>query len=112
MKRTPIGKRRTRVTVYEPNRSANSYNEQVPAYDKLYCKRWGYMAPSSGREFTAAQQTNSQVTAILRLPYDKQTAAITADMRATIGTRVLNIGAVFDEQDAQREIVVWCTEVE
>lgn len=110
------GQYRTRCTVYSPTRTANDYNEPVVTYTNRYCQFKGKVVPSSGREFLAAQQVNAQVSAIIRTYRDSKTRDITTDMRIGIADgaseRVVNIAAVYDEQDANREMVLWCTEVE
>ncbi len=105
------GKYKTRVTFRNPTRAANNLNEQVPAYTELYCKRWAYVVPSSAREFVQAQQVEGLVSMIMRVRSDSQTRAITSDMRIEIGSRVVNIGGVYDETEARQEVVLWCTEV-
>lgn len=105
------GKYTRRVTVKSATRTANSINEPVPNYSTVYCKRWAQLVPSSAREFVQAQQVEGLVSVILRMRSDSTTRAITPDMRIEFGNRVLNIGGVYDESDAKKEIVLWCTEV-
>lgn len=109
---TSAGKYDKRIKVMQPNRSANSMNEQVPAYDVVFCKRWAHRVPSSAREFVQAQQVEGLVSAIYRLRSDEKTRAITTDMRIDNGGTVVNIGGAFEDTvGTQREVVLWCTEV-
>lgn len=109
---TGAGKYRHRIRVMNPNRSSNDFNESVPAYDVTYCQRWAEIINNSGRELFAAQQVQPMVAAVIHLRSDEQTRAITTDMRIQYGSRVFNIATVFDEMNVQKQVVLWCTEVE
>jgi len=107
--RNTAGKYRTRVTIQSATRTLNSMNE--PEYTwSTYATRWGELAPTNGREYLSVLQTQAQVAGILRLRSDTQTRAITPDMRCVVGSRTLNIGAVYDETDAKKEMVIWFSE--
>lgn len=111
MKTPGAGTYRVPVKVWKPTRSQNSYNETVPAYTELYCKRKARISPSSGREFVAAQAVQPELSCIIAMRSDSVTRAITPDMRITRDGRTFNIGAVYDEHTLNKEVKIWATEI-
>ena len=109
---TSAGKYNKRISIKRVARTANAYNEQVPDYDTEYIKRWAYVVPQSGREFMAAQAVHTQLSLIIRVRSDSKTRAITTDMVVELGNKTLNIGSIFDEQEARKEVVIYCIEAE
>lgn len=89
--------------------TATDTGEVVPEWSIL-CSRWAEIAVSSGREFQQAMQTVPQLTAIVKLPYDSKTATITQRDRIRLKTRTINIAAVWNEKEANQQIVLWCVE--
>lgn len=104
------GKRNTRVTIEKASdKAANSSYEVTPTWTTL-CERWAEMAITSGREFQAALQVVPQLMGIVKLPYDTRTKTITSRDRITIGDRTLNIAGIWNENETNEKIVVWCVE--
>jgi SPP1 family predicted phage head-tail adaptor len=110
MKTPPAGQYRVPVKVWSPTRSLNSYNESVPAYTTIFCTRLASILPSSGREYVAAQAVQPEVSCVIKLRSDSTTRRITPDMRITRGNRTFNIGAVYDEHDLSKQVVIWAME--
>jgi len=104
------GRRNTLIVIQSAeDGAANEAGEVLPTWS-TFTERWAEVLPSSGREFTAAMQTNALVTAVCKLPYDAKTAAISSRMRVKIGARVLNIASAFNERESNEKIVLWLTE--
>lgn len=59
----------------------------------------------------AAQQVDSELALMLRVPSDSQTRAITTDMRISFNDRNLNIRSAYDDMNQRKEVVIACTEV-
>lgn len=105
------GKRNTRVEVQRATSGeANTAGEVLPEFN-TFCARFAEVAASGGREFQAALQTVPMLQEIVKLHYDGKTSTITARDRIVIGSRTLNIAAVFNEAEANEKIVIWCVEV-
>jgi len=93
------------------NGEASESGEVAPVYE-YRTWRWAEMVSSSGREITAAMQAVPMVNAILKVGYDSFTKGITARDRLRIGSdRILNIAGVFNENETNEKIVLWCVEV-
>ena len=108
--RNAAGRRRTWVTVEQASDDvANATGEVLPQWTTL-CSRWAEAAFTSGREFQAAMQVVPMLNGILKLRYDSLTKTITSRDRIKIGERVLNLSAVFNENEANETIVLWCVE--
>lgn len=108
--KTTAASYKTRVTVQQPTETVNDAHEVELTWGE-YAKRWARLAPTSGIEFQAAMQQIPMLQVLMRMRSDNATRAITPRMRIVVGTRVLNIAAVFDESNERREIVVMCVEV-
>ena len=87
----------------------DSIGSVQPSFNTL-CRRFAELTVTNGREFQAALQTVPLLQAILKLPYDEKTETITARDRIKIGSRVLNIAAIWNEGENNERIVVWCVE--
>lgn len=108
--KTTAASYKTRVTVQQPTETVNTAHEVELAWED-YATRWARLAPSSGTEFQGAMQQIPMLQVLMRMRSDNATRAITPRMRIMVGSRVLNIAAVFDETNERREIVVMCVEV-
>ncbi len=106
------GKRTVYLTVEQAtDAEPNAAGEVLPEFNRL-CERWAEVAVSNGREFIAAMQTVPMLQALLKLPYDSKTALITTRDRIKIGSRTLNLASIFNENEANEKIVLWCVEVD
>lgn len=63
--------------------------------------------PLRGREFFAADQINSEVTARIRIRYR---SGITAKMRVSFESRYYNIEAIIDPEERHEELQLMCSE--
>lgn len=107
----PAGRRNRRVTIQARATTKGTYGEQADTWTDVGTW-WTEIRGLSGRELTAAQQINTEVTHRLCLPYDALLAnpVEMAKRRAAYGTRIFNIKAAVIVEERNREIVLFCTE--
>jgi SPP1 family predicted phage head-tail adaptor len=104
------GKRNNYLTIERAtDATANSTGEVLPEFSVL-CKRFASVKPTNGREFTAAMTVQPMLQSILELPYDSTTSTITPRDRVVMGSRTLNIAAVFNENQNNEKIILWIIE--
>jgi SPP1 family predicted phage head-tail adaptor len=101
------GQLRHRVQIQEATETVNAYGERVKTWSTVMT-RWASVAPASGKELMAAQQTVSQVSHVVRMRY---TSGIVASMRLLHETsRTLRIDAVLNTDELDRELKLLCVE--
>ena len=71
---------------------------------------WAAVEPLSGREFILNQEQQSELTARVRLRYSTEVAGITPKMRVNFGGRLLQINAVINPLQADKELQLMCAE--
>ncbi len=99
------------VTIEKATDSApNSAHEVVPVFTKTQ-PRWAEVVATSAREFVSAMQVTPMLSEIIKLRFDSFTKTITARDRLTIGSRIMNIAGVWNENETNEKIVIWCVEV-
>jgi SPP1 family predicted phage head-tail adaptor len=106
---TTAAKYKTRVTIQTAVETVNALHEMAVSWLDSE-SRWAQIAPTSGREFQAAMQVIPIIQSIVRLRSDNLTRALTSKSRLKIGTRILNVAAIYDETNERREVVLWCVE--
>ncbi len=99
-----------RLSVCKNEPTTNPDGQKV-ANETVWIQRWASVKPISGRERLLAQQTQADVTYLVRMRYDTQTRTITPKMHLKLrdGT-VLNISRVFDVDMMRTEIECECTQ--
>lgn len=101
------GNLRRRLTIQQKGTvTRNSHGEEVITW-KTYATVWGEVSPLTGREYLAAQEAQSAVNVRVRMRY---LAGVTTAMRVLYGSRVLEIEAVLNYQERNRELVLMCVE--
>ena len=109
--RSGAGRRNRLVTIQMCSNSdpAAISGEVTPVYTNT-TTRWVEMVSTAGREFLAAMQVMPMVTAIVKMRYDAFTKTITSRDRLTIGSRILNIASIANENENNETLVFWCVE--
>lgn len=98
---------RGRWTIQEMSPATqNSLGEETSPWSTV-ATVWMAVSPLSGREFFAAQATQSEVTHMATMRYR---AGIIPKMRLTKGPRVLDIQSVADLDERHRELQLLCVE--
>ena len=106
-----IGRLRHRLTLQRRTSSENAFNEASTSYTTI-ATVWGAVEPISGREFFAAQQTQSEITHRVTLRY---MPGITADDRILWmdggRERLFDIKSPpIDRDERHRQIELMCVE--
>lgn len=68
---------------------------------------WARIEPLSGQERWVAQQVNAESTLKVTMRYD---SALTEQHRILFGSRVLQINAISNTDEMNKELVVMCSE--
>lgn len=96
------GERDKRVVIEQKQTTKNGIGEEVVTW-VTFGTRWASVKPIRGREFFAAQQTQSAVEYRVNL---LKPLALTQDMRIKSGSLVLDIVSIIDNRD---ELEVMCS---
>lgn len=102
---------RERVTLYTQTEGTSANTDgQVPETEREIGRRWAKIIPLRGQERFLANQTQGDVSHVVRLRYDKLTKTLTRKMWLVIeaSSERLNIEAVYDPDRRQREIQLEC----
>lgn len=101
---------RHRITVEQRTTGTNASGEVTETWS-TYINRWADVAPVSAREMTiGGKQTVAEVGYRLTLFSDRQTRAITPEMRVKYDGRTLQIGGKYDEGERREFVKLVCTE--
>lgn len=102
---------RERVTVYEQTEGTSANTDgQIPETEREICRRWAKIVTLRASERFLANQTQGDVSHVVRLRYDSFTKTITCKMWLKIeasGER-LNVEASYDPDRRRREIQLDC----
>lgn len=96
------GKLRYRVSIMEPVETQNEYGEAITTWNALAVV-WASKEDLAGREYFAAQQTESEVTTRFRMRYH---AGLTSKMRLTLSGTDYDIQSIADPDGRTRELVI------
>ena len=103
----------TRVVVYrqDPDEAANSDGE-IPEDAMEFCRRWAEVIPLRGRLQEAGTALEGNITHVVRMHYDEDTATITPQnwIVVTTTSQRLNIVAAIDLDNRRRTMELECTE--
>lgn len=95
------GKLRHRIEFQKLVTTVNSYGEQVTEW-QYYAKAWAQIVPLSAKEFMAAQQGQSEITARIMTRFIK---GLEPTMRILHGSTLYNIAGILPDPDSGREWV-------
>jgi len=101
------GELKHRVTIQERSVTRDTDGGESESWVD-FATVWAAVEPLQGREFFAAQQTNSEVTGKVRLRY---LAGVKPTMRVLFGARVFDILAAVCPAEDQRETVLMVREL-
>lgn len=101
------GELRKRITIQQRSGSTqDGFGSPITTWG-TYATVWAAVRPLSGRELIAAQAVQSEISHQVTLRYR---SGITTAMRVLFGSRIFNITAVLDENEAHEKITLLCTE--
>ena len=105
------GKMRHRITFQAFTGAADSFGDPQLGDDSQWhdvATVWAAIDPISGREFYAAQPSQSEVTHKLRCRYR---AGLTPAMRLKCGGRKFKILAIIDWEERHESLLIMCKEL-
>lgn len=105
------GKMRHRVTFQKYNGNLDDYGDPQQADDAAWedvATVWAAIDPISGREFYAAEQSQSEVSHKVRCRYR---AGLNTAMRLLCGSRKFLIVSIIDWEERHESLLVMCKEL-
>jgi SPP1 family predicted phage head-tail adaptor len=104
------GAMRHSITIKVRPTTQNSYGEEITNILQWndFVTRYASVSPVTGREFYAAQQTNTKVSTKFTIRF---IPGITAAMKVVYGVRTFNIISVQDTDERHITITLICEEV-
>jgi len=102
------GKLRHRVTIQEFVEQMDEYGTPLGGAWQDVATVWAAVEPIQGREYILLQNTQSELTARVRIRY---CPGITPAMRVVYGDRIFDIQSVIDPEERHIELQLMCKEV-
>lgn len=105
------GRMRHRITFQKFDGQVDSYGDPLDADDEHWpnvVTTWAAINPISGREFYAAEQSQSEVTHKVRLRYRP---GLNTAMRISWGGRRLKIISIIDWEERHESLLLMCKEL-
>lgn len=105
------GKMRHRITFQSFVGEQDDYGDPLQADDDNWENKvtlWAAIDPISGREFYAAEQSQSQVSHKIRCRYH---SGLTTAMRIKYGKRIFQIISVIDWEERHESLLIMCKEL-
>ena len=103
---SPLGRLRKRVTLEQPVETPDAIGGVTRGFAAL-ATLWAEIMPVGGAERFVAMQQQEAITHRVRLRFF---SAVTAAMRLRLGTRILLIRDVTDEDETRRYLICHCEE--
>lgn len=97
-----------RVTFQRNTNAANSFGETVETWVD-FVTLWSALEPLSGRRLWEAKQAFADCSGIIHTRYYP---GITSAMRAKFGTRIFQIQAIINNDERNRELIIYVKEVQ
>ena len=101
------GRLRKRLTIQQPTEgSADPLGEKPMTWSDV-ASVWAEVLPQSGREFYRAQQIHAELSHAISIRYR---AGLTPRMRLVLEGRPLNVVAIINVEERNRELLLYCAE--
>lgn len=105
------GARNTRAE-FQQNSPTTADDGQTVASWSTRFRRWIALIPRGGTERWVFEQVRPEIDHVIHADYDSQLASMhPATWRAKIGSRTLNIDAIFDPDGTRKTLRIFATEV-
>ena len=102
------GKLRKRVELHSATvKQQNEYGEQSEGFVK-YATVWAEVKPLEGRELERARQLSAEVSYQVHIRYRSD---VTVKHKVVFGTRTLEINAVINPDESNKELWLYCKEI-
>lgn len=108
---TDPGKRRHRVTFQRFTGTRDGFGDPLLGEEENWTDvitLWAAVKPLSGREFYAAEQSQSEVTHKIDCRYKP---GLTTDMRVRLGSRRFGIVSIIDWEERHESLLIMCREL-
>nr|WP_325212929.1 phage head closure protein [uncultured Oscillibacter sp.] len=108
---TDPGQRRHRITFQRFNGARDRYGDPLLGGDENWTDAvsvWASIKPLSGREFYAAEQSQSEVTHKIDCRYR---AGLTTDMQVRFDSRRFEIVSIIDWEERHESLLIMCKEL-
>lgn len=105
------GKMRHRITFQSFSNAVDDYGDPQYGDDSQWtdvATVWAAIDPVSGKEFYAAQQSQSEVTHKVRCRYR---AGLATAMRIKYGSRLFRILSIIDWEERHESLLIMCKEL-
>lgn len=101
------GRLRHRIHIERREIEYNSLGHESAVW-KIWKSVAAEVKTPSGRELERARQVVAETTTVITIRYLE---GLQSEDRIRFGSRIINIGAAVDEDNQQRELVLFCSEV-
>ncbi len=102
------GRLRHRITIQNFTSTKDDFGQPIESWS-TFAAVWASVEPLTGREYFQAQQTQAETSYRVRIRYR---AGVVPTMRVIHGSRTLEILAVLNAEERNREIQLMCREVD
>ena len=105
------GKMRHRITFQTFTGEQDAYGDPLQADDSNWADKvspWAAIDPISGKEFYAAEQSQSEVSHKIRCRYYP---GLTTAMRIKYGKRIFKIISIIDWEERHERLLIMCKEL-
>lgn len=105
------GHRNTRVELQQNSPTTNDDGQTVASWTTKH-KRWVAIIPRGGGEKWLFEQVRAEIDHVIHAEFDSTLASIVpATWRIKLGTRLMNIDAIFDPDGTRKTLRIFATEV-
>ena len=101
-----IGKLRQRITIQQLSTNTDSFGQGEKGWTH-FATCWAAVEPLSGKEFWNAQTIAAEITTRVKIRYRE---GVKPTMRILFGSRIFEIKAITDPEEAKRELQILCSE--
>ena len=100
------GKLRHRLIIQKRGEDQGAYGAMVETWEQV-AVIWAAIEPLQGREFIAAQSTQSETTGKIRIRYRSD---VTTAMRGVFGEKIYNFLSIINQDQRNRELIIYTSE--
>lgn len=102
------GRLRHRVTIQSATTTVDSFGQPIETWG-TFATVWAAVEPLSGREYFDAQQVQSEVSYRVRI---RHLSGVVPTMRVSYDSRTLEVLAVLNIDERDREMHLMCREID
>ena len=99
-----------RITIEKIKDDHGEVDLTVDGSWETHAVRWAEIQTKGGREFWRVDKIEAEVSHLIRVPYDRLTAAVTPEMRIKFMSRTINIVSAINVDEMREKIEMQCKE--